>query len=251
MLSTIWRKTALLNRQIAFVGDPHGDYSPVRGLASARPAAAIFLGDMDLERPFSAETKPLSDAGVEILYVHGNHDTDREHWHDNLFETDLGRTSNLTGRVAEVSGVRIAGLGGVFREQVWHPRNGDGEPRFRSREAFMAANSRSAWRGGLPRGQRSAIFWEDIEAFDGLSADVLVTHEAPSCHRYGFKEIDFAAEMLGVKAIVHGHHHESYVGRLASGVEVVGLNKAEVLLVSAADLVEQGWVSRLAARAAA
>lgn len=251
MLSTILMEAARVAQKIAFVGDPHGDYSPVARLASARPDAAVFLGDMDLERPFDDEMKPLVRAGVEVLYIHGNHDTDREHWHDYLFDTDLGRSGNLTGRVAEVAGVRIAGLGGVFREKVWHPKNGDGEPRFRTRADFMAANMRSAWRGGLPRGQRSTIFWEDIEAFDGLSADVLVTHEAPSCHRYGFKEIDFLAEMLGVKAIVHGHHHESVAGKLPSGIEVIGLDKAEVMMVPAAELPVQGWISRLAGNRAA
>lgn len=240
-----------MERTLAFVGDPHGNYSPVPGVASARPAAAVFLGDMDLERPFGDEVAPLVRAGVEVLYIHGNHDTDRENWHDNLFETALGRTANLTGRVVEVAGVRVAGLGGVFREKVWHPKNGDGEPRFRTRSDFMAANPTSGWRGGLPRGHRSTVFWEDIEAFDGRTADVLVTHEAPSCHRYGFKEIDFLAEMLGVNAVIHGHHHESRVGRLPSGIEVVGLDKAEVLNVPTDELLVAGWVSRLCGRTAA
>lgn len=230
------------SNDIAFVGDPHGDYSPVRKLVSARaPAAAIFLGDMDLEVPFDQQAAPLLKAGIDVWYVHGNHDTDREHWHDNLFETELGRSRNLTGRVVEIAGVRVAGLGGVFREKVWHPKGGDGEPRFRTRQDFMAANMRSAWRGGLPRGQRSSIFWEDVEALADEKADVLVTHEAPSCHRYGFKEIDFLAQMLGVTTIVHGHHHESYVSRLPSGIEVIGLNKAEILKVSSEDLRRSGW----------
>lgn len=220
-------------KDIAFVGDPHGDYSCIaRMMSCGAPSSAVFLGDMDLEVPFDEQARPLLSAGSDVRYIHGNHDTDREEWHDNLFCSQLGAKANLNGRVAELSGLRVAGLGGVFREKVWHPRNGDGEPRFRTRQEFIDANRRSLWRGGLPRGQRSTIFWEDIEALADERADVLVTHEAPSCHRYGFGEIDFLAEVLGARLVVHGHHHESYEARLPSGIRVVGLSKGEVLRIT-------------------
>lgn len=223
---------------IAIVGDPHGDYSCLgRLLGGGTPSAAVFLGDMDLEIPFDEQVRPLLSAGVDVRYIHGNHDTDREEWHDNLFCSPLGVSGNLTGRVEEIAGLRIAGLGGVFRDRVWHPKNGDGEPRFRTRKEFIDANRRSLWRDGLPRGQRSTIFWEDFEALADERADVLVTHEAPSCHRYGFSEIDFIAEVLGAKLIVHGHHHESYEAALPSGIRVVGLAKGEVLRVSKEDII--------------
>lgn len=234
------------SKDIAFVGDPHGDYSPVRLLLSgSAPSAVVFLGDMDLEQPFDAQVKPLTDAGSDVWYVHGNHDTDREHWHDNLFEAKLGR-KNLTGRVAEIGGVRVAGLGGVFRQKVWHPKNGAGVPLYRTRGEFLRAHGTAKWRGGLPLGHRSTIFPEDIELLADLRADVLVTHEAPSCHRYGFEEIDLVAEAMGVHTIVHGHHHESCAGVLPSGIRVVGLDKAEILRIRADGLAGAAWAASAA-----
>jgi len=40
-------------------------------------------------------------------------------------------------------------------------------------------------------------------------ADLLITHEAPSCHPHGFHAIDALARALGVQAAFHGHHHDS------------------------------------------
>lgn len=40
-------------------------------------------------------------------------------------------------------------------------------------------------------------------------ADILVTHEAPSCHPFGYSEIDELAQAMGARMVVHGHHHDS------------------------------------------
>lgn len=39
-------------------------------------------------------------------------------------------------------------------------------------------------------------------------ADILVCHEAPSCHPYGYSEIDELAQAMGAKMVVHGYHHD-------------------------------------------
>jgi predicted phosphodiesterase len=59
-----------------------------------------------------------------------------------------------------------------------------------------------------------------------MRADVLVTHEAPSNHEFGFPVIDELAERMGVKMIVHGHHHRAYEATLPNGIAVVGVAKA-------------------------
>jgi len=221
---------------IAFYGDPHGDYRPLKAIAAARPNAVVFLGDMDLSRSFDEEVKPLTNAGVESWYIHGNHDTDREEWHDHLFESELGKKRNLNVRVENIHGVRVAGLAGVFRSKVWHPRDGKGEQKFTSREEFLLIHRRAAWRDGMPLGQRSTIYPEDVDKLANMSADVLVSHEAPSCHRHGFSEIDLVAQMMGAKTIIHGHHHESYEATLPCGIKVIGLDKAEVVTLPASAL---------------
>lgn len=216
--------------QVGFFSDPHGNYGPLKhALRDGAPEWSFFLGDFDLDRPLEVELADLIAAGSDVHYVHGNHDADRETWHDFVFESKLA-TRNLTGRVVNVGGVKVAGLGGVFHADVWHPKDGNGAPKFATRDDFLAANQKSAWRDGLPLRHRSTIFPEDFNALVGFEADVLITHEAPSSHKYGHSEIDDLAEILGVKVIVHGHLHKDYRAVLPNGINVVGLDKAGVLV---------------------
>ena len=83
---------------------------------------------------------------------------------------------------------------------------------------------------------RDAIFPEDAAALSELRLDVLVTHEAPSSHRYGFAGIDRIAASCRARLVVHGHHHESYVGATSSGIPVRGLARAEVFRLRREDL---------------
>ena len=41
-----------------------------------------------------------------------------------------------------------------------------------------------------------------------LRADILVTHEAPSVHRFGFDALDALGKILQVSQSFHGHHHD-------------------------------------------
>ncbi|MGZ5802336.1 MAG: metallophosphoesterase family protein, partial [Burkholderiaceae bacterium] len=50
--------------------------------------------------------------------IPGNHDTDETRHYDHLFGSTLA-DRNLHGRIETIAGVRIAGLGGVFRTKVW------------------------------------------------------------------------------------------------------------------------------------
>ncbi|TCB00887.1 metallophosphoesterase [Rhizobium leguminosarum bv. viciae] len=222
---------------VAFFGDPHGNFRPVRDtIRNYRPANAIFLGDFDLQRPLDIELADLMSVGSTIFFIHGNHDADRESWHDFVFESGLAN-SNLAGRVVKLDGVRVAGLGGVFHADVWHPQNAGGIPKFSTRSEYLSAHSRSMWRGGLPLRHRSTIFPEDFNSLAVLEADILITHEAPSTHRYGHSEIDDLAELLGVKTIVHGHLHQDYRATLPNGIRVIGLPKAGVLVTSFSELI--------------
>jgi predicted phosphodiesterase len=223
-------------------GDPHGDFRATRraaaGIDPASPLPCIFLGDFDLVVPLEEAVAPLLDRGCEVFHIHGNHEADQVGWYDNVFESKLAGGS-LHCRVVEVDGIRYAGLGGVFKGRIWHPKDGDGTPRFRTREEFMHANARNAWRGGLPLGLRATIFPEDYDLLADMRADVLVTHEAPSCHRYGFQEIDLLAEAMGASLIVHGHHHEPYRSEIAGGMPVIGMGQADVLKIDLSEFVSR------------
>lgn len=210
---------------ILLCGDPHGRFDQlIEAVAAHRPAAVILLGDIDAPRPLEVELATIADL-TQIWFIHGNHDTDSDATYDNLFGSSL-RERNLHGRVAEIDGLRIAGLGGVFRGQVWMPPQ---PPRYPDAEAFLATCGKgNRWRGGLPRKHRSSIFPLEVEALCAAQADILVTHEAPSAHPHGFVVIDELARRLGVSRVFHGHHHDrldyrSSRKRLGFDVHGVGL----------------------------
>jgi predicted phosphodiesterase len=217
---------------IVIAGDPHGNFSPILRACIARHAGTlILLGDCDLSAPLSQTLAPLLTLGWQVRWIIGNKDAETETAFDNL-ATDYPE-GDIGGRVIEVDGLRIAGLGGVFKPRIWYPRadepNGRIEPpSFSTRREFLdSLRPREHWRDGLPLWHRDSIFPEDFTRLAQHRFDVLVTHEAPSCHRHGFAVIDRLAETAGARLIVHGHHHESYTAKLASGIDVRGLAVAE------------------------
>jgi predicted phosphodiesterase len=210
-------------------GDVHGRFDHLIETVllpppEQRPAAVILLGDIQAQQPLEVELAPIL-AHTEVWFIHGNHDTDSDADHDHLFGSALA-DRNLHGRVVEIDGVRIAGLGGVFRGQVWTPPN---PWAFETARAYVARAGRSnLWRGGLPRRHRSTIFPAEYQALARLRADVLVTHEAPSCHPHGFAVLDDLARSLRVRQMFHGHHHDrldyrTEWARLAFDAHGVGL----------------------------
>jgi predicted phosphodiesterase len=218
---------------LLFAGDPHGDLGPaLRACAARPPGALIFVGDLDLERPLRAALAPVFAAGWRVHWIIGNHDADTDHRFDCL-ATDHPE-GDLANRVTVAGGLRIAGLGGVFKPRVWVPatRTAPPEaepPRFATRAVFQASlPAREHWRGGLPLWHRDTIFPEDFAALRALRFDVLVSHEAPSSHPHGMPAIDALARDCGARLVVHGHHHRSYAATLPGGVRVRGLGVGEV-----------------------
>ncbi len=118
--------------------------------ARHRPEAAVLLGDMTLDAPLRETLAPLFDAGVAVHYVAGNWDFHSEEWFDRLFASHPA--GDLHGTCRTIGGLEVGGIGGVFLGDVWLPRSGGEEPRFRSREHMLqAVHPRERWRGRLPR----------------------------------------------------------------------------------------------------
>ena len=235
---------------IYFLGDVHGRFAHILPAVLKRrdsSTSVVFLGDIELQRPFEEQIRSLTDAGVDVWFIHGNHDTDH---HRNWQHLAGSMHRNLDGRILEIEGVKIAGLGGVFREKVWYPRESsvntpvDGirnygeflkglKHRVPPREHDSIADSNNALK------HLSSIFPETFESLAAHSADVLVTHEAPSCHRHGFAAIDQLARCLKVRSVFHGHHHdsqdygahESRLGFRAFGVGYCGITDLNGLKV--------------------
>lgn len=221
-------------RGLIFYGDPHGNWEPLLAACDdAPPAGVILLGDNDLTMPLREQIAPVFAAGIPVWWIPGNHDAHNSDAFDRLWG-DYPE-GNLHARVVEIGGVKVAGLGGVFKGRIWNPDMA--VPMHCSRADYLLHLPHThRWRRGLPLRARDALFPEDFDAVSRMHADVLLTHEAPSTHEYGFAAIDRAAQACGARLIVHGHHHHSYVGRIACGLHVRGLAKAEVFRLHEKDL---------------
>jgi hypothetical protein len=218
---------------IVIAGDPHGNFAPIlRACAALEAGTLMLLGDCELRAPLRQTLAPLFAVGWDVRWILGNKDAETEAVFDNLAmdfpEGDIG------GKVIEVGGLRIAGLGGVFKPRIWYP-TADEPPSFCTRGEFLASlDAHEHWRGGLPLWHRDSIFPEDFSRLAQHRFDVLISHEAPSSHRHGFAAIDRLADDGGARLTVHGHHHESYAAKLANGIGVRGLAVAETWVLEAA-----------------
>jgi predicted phosphodiesterase len=220
---------------IVFIGDIHQQWDSVeRGLAALDPLplAAVLLGDIQCERPLDELARPLLDRAIEVHWIFGNHDNDGgpEMW-ANLVEPErnpLTRQGALHGRVAEVAGIRIAGLGGTFRPRVWDPPN---PPRLHRRDEMARELAHPGWRqehvAALIHSLGATAIWpEDYDHLATQRADILVTHEAPRSHPSGNAALDELARAMGAQLIVHGHHHVCYRAVARDGLRAMGVAAA-------------------------
>ena len=197
-------------RRIWFLGDVHGHFRHIAdSLLSAiePPRWLVFLGDIDIDHePFRVLVLPLTrlNPALRVAFIHGNHDADTHtHW---AMLHDCGQALALHGRVLDLDGVRVAGLGGTFLGRVWMP---PAAPLFETRQAAMAGGAYRFRDGQRPSPKlQAAIYPSEYQALARLRADILVTHEAPSCHPHGFAALDALARSLQVVRTFHGHHHD-------------------------------------------
>ena len=222
---------------IYFLGDVHGQFRHILpAIQKSDPKdnfekSVIFLGDIEPRRPFEDEIRPLLDAGIAVWFIHGNHDTDHFRTWDFL-QPSWHR--NLHGRVVRINGVQVAGLGGIFRGEIWYPKSEIEKPPITSRKQYEAnkkfrQNARNFVAAGDSTQQpgpslselkhRSSIFYDDWLQLSSVSADILVTHEAPDCHPHGFKALTELARAMRVKTLFHGHQHDNLNYRRFDGIQ--------------------------------
>ena len=226
---------------ILLLGDVHSHFDHIEqaiDAAKVKPSAVIFLGDIEAPIPLWECCADIEAHGVEWYWVIGNHDTDSKENYANVSD-EKSMAHNIDGRVVTIDGVRVAGLGGIFRGEVWHPDLHDGKPThatYQDYEKHIRSNANlkrrlspkdlaqmqavppenRQWnsavldqsRQGKLLKHHSTIFPAEYERLADMKADILVTHEAPSCHPHGFKEIDLLAQMMGA-TVLHGHHHDA------------------------------------------
>ncbi len=227
--------------KIFLCGDPHGEFDHIlKAIDEFHPNAIIILGDLTPDRSLDEIFKDIGE--TKVFWIPGNHDTDSDLIYDRIWRSKFA-TNNLHGKVLDVCGVKVAGLGGVFRGQIWMP---PASPCYSSPGVFIKKLGKATtWRGGLPRRHRSTIFSSVYDKLKECKADVLVTHEAPSIHAKGFECLDILADQLGVKYFFHAHQHESknygvINGFVARGIGLRGIIAlaGNVIVPAEADLRE-------------
>ncbi|ANT62880.1 hypothetical protein AYJ57_20560 (plasmid) [Salipiger sp. CCB-MM3] len=217
-----------MNSEFLIYGDPHGKWNPLFEAIDSSTRTVIVLGDFSdgkLDPSGADRTREafgrLIDMGLDLRFIIGNHDASLDNQIDLLKDFDGHR---IDGKIIEVGGLRIAGLGGIVREKVWR---GDGEALVASEAELIARTPRNERiNGGLPRKHLTTIMPWTVESLRAQKADVLITHEAPSCHEHGFEFIDQLAADMDVSLVIHGHHHKNYSDRLDSGIAVRGVGLA-------------------------
>lgn len=199
-------------------GDTHGRFEHViEAVLEAHdrgcpPDALIFLGDLECAQPLHIELQEIIGLGLNVWFIPGNHDTDSNSSWNALTSGNMA-DRNLHGRVETISGEKVAGLGGIFRSRIWAP---PAEPNFRSYDAWrkdlMKKRPTRDW--GLAeateeRRHKTTIFPVVFDCLAKQHADILVTHEATSCHPYGWEAIADLGRQMKVKWHFHGHLHDN------------------------------------------
>ena len=233
---------------IVFIGDIHRDWRPIaQGLdrLATLPDAAVLMGDIECTAPLDELARPLLERGIAVHWISGNHDNDggREMW-DNLTDpvrNPITSAGALHGRVADIGGLRVAGLSGIFRPRVWDSRRA---PSLRRRAelpadlAKLGPSLRPEHVTALIHSLSTIAIWhEDVEALATQRADVLVVHDAPCSHRDGHAVLTDLARRMGAKLVLHGHHHVSYVAdNVAGDLRAIGIGAGWGLDLSGAVL---------------
>lgn len=222
-------------RRIWFVGDVHGEFRYLAQTllqAQPRPQWIVFVGDVDIaHKPFREILEPVHrfDPKLGVAFIHGNHDADsHEHW---SMLHDAGNAVALHGNVVNLSGILVAGLGGHFVQEVWMP---PAWPICASKEAAISRRLFQYHGDHQSSPEYNApIYPDDLDSLAKKRADILVTHEAPSCHPRGFEVLDGLARSLKVARSFHGHHHDDQTAEYAEhrsrlGFDAVALRCCQI-----------------------
>jgi len=166
-------------------------------LPTLAPDLVVSCGDL----PFDYLEYLVTRANVPLLYVPGNHDPNVKPpdttWtplHAEMPVPGAQGCENLDGRVVDVNGVRIGGLGGSLRYK-------EGPNQYTQAQMLRRAISLELWIS-LKRVRR------------GRKLDILVTHappfgvaEAKDETHQGFKAFNRLIKKFHPLLLVHGHVH--------------------------------------------
>ena len=182
------------NLRMLVITDTHGCLEKNDIPYNHRADVCLLLGDLSMQDIAIIKEQVI---GIPIYGVLGNHDG---------FELyDRCGIENIHGKVIEVNGVRIAGMGGSLRYK----------------DSPMPLYTDE----------------ESVEIAEGMeAADILISHDSP---KYLHSDQDFAhsglqgitryCEKYNVPLNIHGHHHDPKKCVLANGTRSICCYKVQII----------------------
>ncbi len=216
------------------LGDIHGNFESVRRIQAGHPEVAFWLCVGDV----ADEAGGYESFDSPVHFIKGNNDG-----FDAIAEGRLPANVHFleNGRLYEIGGIRVAGLGGTFAP-TWYETPAADLPHPRKGTARATAQA----------DRRRHFVREEVVACQALErVDVFMTHEAPRPYfvsgRDGHKGIDAGKTpinevLAAMKPRLHlfGHHHR-FSEQDRQDVRSVGLDLAShsYLLIDAERLTYQ------------
>jgi Icc-related predicted phosphoesterase len=187
--------------RILAVSDEVSNLAYHGGFAEMKPDLVVACGDL----PFDYLEYLLTTISKPLLYVPGNHDPDLTPRrqasttvnflaYSELDNPGPEGCTNIDGRIADVAGLRLAGLGGSHRYRDGPNQYSQKEMAKRCRRLLLRSRFRDRMRSPL--------------------VDVFIAHSPPSglgddddpCHQ-GFESFHHMVRVAAPKYLVHGHIH--------------------------------------------
>lgn len=202
---------------IRFAGDTHGSLAHLSGLGWGISRRWAVLSRRRCRRSWR-DTSGLFPGTTTANGLTGAAGCLKARWgtHATFLRGLFPSTGTARGRPRwRAQGAGVVSVGHHGRLRVFH------------RKEHLGRTGRTS---GFSEKVAPAIWPEDYEALACQQADILVTHEAPSCHPFGFVAIDHLARTMGVELIVHGHHHRHCTASLLDGrIRVIGVGLREAV----------------------
>lgn len=218
------------------LGDTHGNYEAIQyavDVCNSQSITCIFqLGDFGYWPRFNtgeifleATQALLKVNGITMYFIDGNHEDHTALRAVSVNDNGVAEIgSNLfyltRGSVHEFGKSKVAAFGGAYSiDRAWRTE-------------------------GINWFETETCVPEELDRFNGKTADVLLSHDAPSSvdlqlqwalqgrgiyRQYKDAElqrqyIEQAVNTLGVKQVFHGHHHMRYTTNPYDGLTVTGLD---------------------------
>jgi len=196
------------------VADEVDDFLYGDKLETLRPDLIVSCGDL----PFDYLEFLVTSLGVPLVYVPGNHDPNVKPIDTTFVALDHRvpipgpeGCDNVDGRIMEVQGLRVAGLGGSLRYKEGPNQYTQAQMRWRALNLELRARLKRV---------RS-----------GRKLDVFITHAPPfgvtqseDAAHVGFVAFDRIIEGLRPLLLLHGHVHpygKSQAERRANGTRII------------------------------